>query len=116
MWPGRGLLTSWMTFSRSASRSDGHVPGIYGPGLAEDVEPVAHPAQGLHDLYGVQLIIEPKSREGKRDHQGCREIEGERRRDGAIQGVTRGGLNASSRSLRLSGASTAALPTAGNVV
>ena len=65
-------------------------PGIYGAGLAEDIKPVAHPAQGLHDLYGVQLIIEPKSREGKRDHQGGREIECERRRDRAIQGVTRG--------------------------
>ena len=59
-------------------------PGIYGPCLAEDIEPIAHPAQGLHDLYGVQLIIEPKSREGKRDHQGCREIECKRRRDRAI--------------------------------
>ena len=60
-------------------------PGVNGPGLAEDIKPVAHPAQGLHDLDGVQLIIEPKSREGERDHQGCREIEGERRRDRAIQ-------------------------------
>ena len=49
-------------------------PGVYRPGLAEDIEPVAHLAQGLHDLYGVQLIVEPKSREGKGDHQGCREI------------------------------------------
>ena len=65
-------------------------PGIYGPGLAEDIEPVPHPSQGLHDFYGVQLIIEPKSREGERDHQGCREIEGERRRDRPIQGVARG--------------------------
>ena len=115
MWPGRGLLTSWITFSSSASRSDGHAPAFM-PGLAEDIEPVAPPAQGLHDLYGVQLIVEPKSRECKGDHQGCRKIEGERRRDRAVQGVTGGGLNASSRSLQLSGASTAALPTAGNVV
>ena len=90
MWPGRGLLTSWITFSRSASRSDGHFPALMAPAWQKTSSRSPIPRRASMTSMGSKLIGEPKSREGERDHQGCREIEGERRRDRAIQGVTGG--------------------------
>ena len=59
-------------------------------GLAENVEPFAHLAQGFHDLDGIRLLIESEAREGEWDQEGRLEIEREGGRDGVIEGVTRG--------------------------
>jgi hypothetical protein len=58
--------------------------GTDGASLAENVQPFTHPAQRLHDLDGVGVIDKLKSRQGEGYHQGGFEIQGERRRDGAI--------------------------------
>ena len=64
--------------------------GVDGAGLTEDVHAAAHLSQRLHDLDGVGLLVETKTRERERDHQGSFEIQRERCRHGVIQGLPRG--------------------------
>lgn len=84
---GRRLVDAALKQGHQVGRP---LPGMDGAGLAEDVHASAHPAQRLHDLDGIRLLIELKARERERDHEGEFEIERERRRDSVIQRVTRG--------------------------
>ena len=64
-------------------------PGADRAGLAEDVDPIAHPAQRLHDLDGIRLLVQSKSGKRKRHGQRRLQIERERRRHGPVQRATR---------------------------
>ena len=64
--------------------------GTDGASLTKNVQALAHPAQRLHDLDWVWILVESKTCEGKRHHQGHLEIQRERRSDGTIQRVTVG--------------------------
>ena len=90
MWPGRGRLTSRDDVLEQRHQIGRPPAGANGARLTEDVDPSAHLAQGLHDLDGILLVIEPEARERERDHESRLEIERVRSRDGAIQRVTRG--------------------------